>query len=62
MGTTDAVYMLVQDNVTSDNGMFYSRTGTSGDLSSATGNLNDSSHIRKGAMLLPVSDTKAYAV
>ena len=62
MGTTDAVYVLVQDNVTSDNGTFYSRTGTSGDLSSATGKLNDSYPIRKGAMLLPVSDTKAYAV
>jgi hypothetical protein len=62
MGTTDAVYVLVQDNVTTDNGTFYYRTGTSGALASGTGKLSDTYGIRKGAMLLPVSSTKAYAV
>jgi hypothetical protein len=62
MGTSDAVYVLVQDNVTTDNGTFYYRTGTSGALASGTGKLSDTYGIRKGAMLLPVSSTKAYAV
>jgi hypothetical protein len=62
MGTTDAVYVLVQDNVTTDNGTFYYRTGTSGALASGTGKLNDTYPILKGAQLLPISSTKGYAV
>jgi len=62
MGTSDAVYVLVQDNLTSDNGTFYYRTAVTGDLSSGTGALGDTFVLRKGALLLPVSDTKAYAV
>jgi hypothetical protein len=63
MGTSDAVYLLVQDNVSaSDNGTFYSRTGTSGNLASATGIIGDAYPLHKGAMLIPVSSTKAYAV
>lgn len=71
MGTSDAVYLLVQDNITTDNGTFYYRSASSGNLASGTGTLNDlhgcdacsgAVGIRKGAMLLPVSSTKAYAV
>jgi hypothetical protein len=62
MGTSDAVYVLVQDNASTDNGTFYSRTATSGNLATATGALNDTMPIQKGAMILPVSSTKAYAV
>ncbi len=62
IGTSDAVYVLVQDNLTTDNGTFYYRTATSGNLASGTGKLNDTKPILKGAILVPVSSTKGYAV